>query len=199
MSKRLPQYKYIYADTNVVSDICKSKNLMNIFLHRYSLSKYLFCFSTYTLYEISKNHELMREFQKFYSIFPCVVIVSYFPLAMKEIEYLEKKVEFVDPILISPQGIKVEGKPRNPRSLEILISRVEVQESFKTVKKYTDLYFEELKGVFNSEEFNGVSKESCNLAQFISRFKNYELRHRFLGGQKLYHKFEKNKIIGLSI
>lgn len=192
---RFPEYKYLYADTNVVSDICKSKDLMKRFMKRYSIAEYLFCFSTYTLYEISKNDLLMKEFQKFYSIFPCVVIMSYFPLANEELKLTLNDIDYVDPVLISPQGVKIDGKSLNKNSLEVLISQSEVQDSFKTIEIYTNKYFEEMKNLFDSEEFNGVSKETCNRDQFIARFKKYELRHRFFGGKKRLNYLEKNIVI----
>lgn len=190
----LEQHKYVYADTNVVSDICKPDNgLLKAFLSRF-LPDYLFCFSTYTLYEISKNDYLMERFHEFYSVFPCVIIQSYFPLAMKEFEVIEGTSSKVNPLLLSPQAIEIDGKKINPKSLQDLLEHDDVVAAINQVEVYTDSFFEEMKMIFDSEEFQGISVEKCNKNQFVGRFKKYEFRHRFLNGKKLYGNFDKKKV-----
>ena len=94
----------------------------------------------------------MKQFQKFYSIFPCAVVVSYFPLAQREFEYIAGTTEDVDPILLSPQGIRVEGKALNPKYLEALLSQKVVSDSFTNVNNYTDKFYTEMLNIFESEE-----------------------------------------------
>ncbi|MCO5259948.1 MAG: hypothetical protein M9916_07380 [Crocinitomicaceae bacterium] len=57
----------------------------------------------------------MKSFQKFFSSFPCAITISYFPLGLREIDFISGDVSSVDPILLSPQGIRVDGKVKEIR------------------------------------------------------------------------------------
>lgn len=83
------EHKLVYLDTNVISNICKEGDLRHKFIAKYPISeKHLLCFSTYTLYEIARNEILYKSFKKFYSIYPCVLVISYFPLGVKEVDFI---------------------------------------------------------------------------------------------------------------
>lgn len=190
----LPEYKRVYADTNVVSDICKPDGLMNKFMEKFSLSENILCFSTYTLFEINKNDQLMERFQQFYSIFPCLIISSYFHLGELEFRHLAGDFKEIEPAIISPYNILIDGKKLNPNALKKLTEHPAVSNSFKSVDEYSAILFQEMKTLFDSEEFQGVTKDNCSRVQFINRFKNYELRQRFLAGKKVNVAFDQTKI-----
>lgn len=178
----LSKYKLIYLDTNIVSDICKTGNLFNKFIKKYPPGKdYLLSFSTYTLYEVSKSDKFYRQFKKLYSLFPCVIVMSYFPLALKEIEVIEGKNKIVNPIILAPVGIRIEGKNMDPDSLDILLNMSSVKEAILKVKSYTSTYFEEISQLLNHPDFVGI-KNSIKTKKhvFIKKFIRYEMRERFL-------------------
>ena len=178
----LLHYKLIYLDTNIVSDICKTGDLINKFVTRYPPDKdYLLSFSTYTLYEISKSDKFYRLFKKLYSLFPCVIVISYFPLALKEIELIEGKSEVINPIMLAPVGIKIEGKNMNPDSLDILLNTGTVKEALLNVESYTSAYFDEISQLLNHPDFVGIKNSVKNKKEvFTKKFIRYEMRERFL-------------------
>lgn len=182
------QHKLIYLDTNVISNICKKGDLINKFITKYPINeKYLLCFSTYTLYEIAKNKTLYKDFKKFYSIYPCVLVISYFPLGVKEIDLIAGDVAFVNPILLSPQGIKVNSEVFNPNSLDILLEKPEVKSAFINVDRYTTDFYNEVISVLDKPEFNHINKEYIKnkKGDFVRAFMRYELKYRFLNGQNV--------------
>ncbi|MBN9294984.1 MAG: hypothetical protein J0G96_13485 [Flavobacteriia bacterium] len=186
-------YKYIYADTNIVSDICKENGLISNFMKHFPINENnLFCFSTYTLYEISRNDTLMTSFQKFYSIFPCAITVSYFPLGLREIDFISGDTSSIDPILLSPQGIKVDGKSLNPNSLELLLGQSNVKEAMENIQKYTNLFYSEYSNLLEKEEFKQLKDKQFSRNEFIQAFKKYELKTRFFSGKSI--DVDKNKL-----
>lgn len=189
------QHKLVYLDTNVISNICKKGNLINKFIKRYPINeKYLLCFSTYTLYEIARNETLYKDFKSFYSIYPCVVVMSYFPLGVKEIDLIEGDTSFVNPIILSPQGIKIEGKALNPNSLDILLEMPEVKDSYSNVDQYTTDFYNQAISVLDEPEFGHINKEYIKnkKGDFVRTFMRYELKYRFMSGRVI--KVDKKKL-----
>lgn len=189
------EHKLIYLDTNVISNICKQGDLRHKFIAKYPISeKYLLCFSTYTLYEIARNEILYRDFKKFYSIYPCVLVISYFPLGVKEIDLIAGDVPFVNPILLSPQGIKIDGRLLNPNSLDILLELPEVKDSFANVDRYTTDFYNEVLSVLYKPEFGHINKDYIKnkKGDFIRTFMRYELKYRFMNGKNV--KVDKKKL-----
>ena len=157
------EYKLIYLDTNVISNICKEGELINKFIAKFPFNeKYLLCYSTYTLYEISRNKTLYKDFKEFYSVYPCVFIVSYFPLGMKEIDFMAKKTPFVNPILLSPQGIKINGENLNPNSLDELLIQPNVLDALANVEKYTTQFYDEVLSILDKPEFAHLNIENVS-------------------------------------
>lgn len=182
------QYKLVYLDTNVISNICKKGDLIDKFIAKYPLEeKYLLCFSTYTLYEIARNKTLYKDFKSFYSIYPCVFVISYFPLAVKEIDFVVGDVAFVNPILLSPQGIKIDGKTLNPNSLDLLLEKPEVKGSFANIERYTTDFYNEVISVLDKPEFAHINKDCIKnkKGDFVQTFIRYELKYRFFNGQNV--------------
>ncbi|HEY9083388.1 MAG TPA: hypothetical protein VIN73_08630 [Vicingaceae bacterium] len=182
------QHKLVYIDTNVISNICKKGDLINKFIAKFPIDEqYLLCFSTYTLYEIAKNETLYQNFKSFYSIYPCVLVVSYFPLAVKEIDFIRGDVAFVNPILFSPQGIKVDGKALNPNSLDFLLEQPQVKSSFANVGRYTTDFYNEVISVLDKPEFVHINKDYIKnkKGDFVRTFMRYELKYRFMNGQNV--------------
>jgi hypothetical protein len=180
------QYKLVYLDTNVISNICKKGDLVQKILEKFPLEeKHLLCYSTYTLYEIAKNKTLFPTFKNFYSVYPCVIVMSYFPLAVKEIDYIAGDIEFVNPIILSPQGISIEGKTLNPNSLELLLGQPEIKVSFENIDRYTKEFYNEVISILDQPEFAHLSRD--NIAKrkddFVQTFMRYELKYRFMNGQ----------------
>lgn len=189
------QNKLVYLDTNVISNICKKGNLINRFISKYPIDEnYLLSFSTYTLFEIARNEVLFRDFKKFYSIYPCVLLISYFPLGMKEIDLIAGDVAFVNPILLSPQGIKINGEALNPNSFDLLLEMPQVKSSFATVERYTTDFYNEVITILDKPEFKHINKEYINnkKGDFIRTFMRYELKYRFLSGKNI--KVDKQKL-----
>lgn len=189
------QHKLVYLDTNVISNICKTGDLINKFIAKYPINeKYLLCFSTYTLYEITRNQVLYKDFKKFYSIYPCVLVISYFPLGVKEIDLIAGHVAFVNPILLSPQGITVNGKALNPNSLDILLEMPEVKSAFENIDIYTTDFYKEVISVLDKPEFSHINKEYIKnkKGDFVRTFMRYEIKYRFLNGQNV--KVDKKKL-----
>ncbi|MBL4754055.1 MAG: hypothetical protein JKY52_10745 [Flavobacteriales bacterium] len=142
---------------------------------------YLLSFSTYSMYEISKSAKFYGQFKQLYSIFPCVVVMSYFPLAMKEIELVAGKCETVNPILLSPVGIRIKGKKLNPDSLDILMEMPEVKNGLSSVEEYTSEYFQEISELLDHPVFMSIKSTIRNNRNlFLRRFALYEMRVRFL-------------------
>jgi hypothetical protein len=180
------QHKLVYLDTNVISNICKKGDLVLKFLEKYPLDeKHLLCFSTYTLYEIEKNKTLFPAFKRFYSMYPSVLVLSYFPLAVREIDFIAGDTQFVNPILLSPQGISIEGEALNPNSLELLLERPEVRASFKNVDRYTTEFYNEVISILDKPEFEHIDKDCIakRKGDFVRAFTKYELKYRFMNGQ----------------
>ncbi len=189
------EYKLVYLDTNVISNICKKGDLISKFMLKYPVDKkYLLCLSTYTLYEIARNKTLYKDFKRFYSIYPCVFVISYFPLGVKEMNFIAGDIPFVNPILLSPQGITFDGKSLNPNSLNILLEKPEVQASFKNVDRYTTNYYNEVISVLNKPEFKHINKDNIKnkKGDFIRAFMRYEIKYRFLNGKNV--KIDKKKL-----
>ncbi|WP_299628339.1 hypothetical protein [uncultured Tenacibaculum sp.] len=182
------EYKLVYLDTNVISNICKKGDLSNKFIIKYPIDKkYLICFSTYTLYEIAKNKTLYKDFKKFYSAYPCLLVISYFPLGVKEMDYIAGNTPLVNPILLSPQGITFEGKSLNPNSLELLLNKPEIKASFKNIHNYTTKYYNEVISVLDKPEFKHINKDNIKnkKGDFVRTFMRYEIKHRFLNGKNV--------------
>lgn len=182
------QYKLVYLDTNVISNICKKGNLINKFIAKYPIDeKYLLCFSTYTLYEIAKNKTLYKDFKNFYSIYPCVVVISYFPLAVKEVDFIAGDIAFVNPILLSPQGIEIDGRVLNLNSLDLLLEQPEVKGSFANVDRYTTDFYNEVISVLDKPEFGLLNKDYIKnkKGDFVRTFMRYELKYRFFDGKNV--------------
>ena len=182
------QHKLVYLDTNVISNICKKGDLINKFIAKYPINeKYLLCFSTYTLYEIARNEILYKDFKSFYSIYPCVLVISYFPLGVKEVDLIAGDIAFVNPILLSPQGIKVDGKALNPNSLDLLCEQPEVKGSFANVDRYTIDFYNEVISVLDKPEFGHINKDYIKnkKGDFVRTFMRYELKYRFMNGQNV--------------
>lgn len=189
------QHKLVYLDTNVISNICKKGDLINKFIARYPIGeKYLLCFSTYTLYEIARNKTLYEDFKRFYSIYPCVLVISYFPLGITEVDLIAGKIPFVNPILLTPQGIKIDGKALNPDSLDRLLENPEVKASFANVDQYTTAFYNEATSVLDKAEFDHINKEFIKnkKGDFVRTFVRYELKYRFMNGQNV--KVDKKKL-----
>lgn len=188
-------HKLVYLDTNVISNICKEGNLKHDFIAKYPISeKYLLCFSTYSLYEISRNETLYRDFKKFYSIYPCVLVMSYFPLGVKEVDYIAGDSLFVNPIILSPQGIKIEGRLLNLDSLDLLLERLEVKDSFAKIDRYTTDFYNEVLTVLDKPEFDHINKYYIKnkKGDFVRAFMRYELKFRFMNGRNV--KVDKKKL-----
>jgi hypothetical protein len=182
------QYKLVYLDTNVISNICKKGDLINKFIAKYPIDeKYLLCFSTYTLYEIAKNKTLYKDFKNFYSIYPCVVVISYFPLAVKEVDFIAGDIAFVNPILLSPQGIEIDGRVLNLNSLDLLLEQPEVKGSFANVDRYTTDFYNEVISVLDKPEFGLLNKDYIKnkKGDFVRTFMRYELKYRFFDGKNV--------------
>ncbi|MBV5281457.1 MAG: hypothetical protein JZU53_03380 [Paludibacter sp.] len=192
------QYKLVYLDTNVISNICKKGDLIIKFIKKYPIDeKYLLCFSTYTLYEIAKNKTLYKDFKNFYSIYPCVVVISYFPLAVKEVDFIAGDIAFVNPILLSPQGIEIDGRVLNLNSLDLLLEQPEVKGSFANVDHYTTDFYNEVISVLDKPEFGHLNKDYIKnkKGDFVRTFMRYELKYRFFNGQDVQVDKEKLKRI----
>lgn len=182
------QHKLVYLDTNVISNICKKGDLNNKFMAKYPINeKYLLCFSTYTLYEIARNEILYKDFKSFYSIYPCVLVISYFPLGVKEMELIAGDIAFVNPILFSPQGITFDGKSLNPNSLDLLLEKPEVKVSFSNVERYTADFYNEVISVLDKPEFEHINKDYIKnkKGDFVRAFMRYEIKYRFLNGKNV--------------
>lgn len=182
------QHKLVYLDTNVISNICKKGNLINNFIANYPVTEnYLLSFSTYTIFEISKNETVYKDFKRLYSVYPCVFVMSYFPLGANEIDLIAGKIRFVNPIVLTPQGIRINGKALNPDSLDLLLERQEVKDSFINVNRYTTDFFHEVISLLDKPEFEHISKEHIQKKKgdFVRAFMRYELKHRFMNGQNV--------------
>ena len=181
-------HRLIYLDTNVISNICKQGDLRHKFITKYSPSnKYLLCFSTYTLYEVSRNSTLYKDFKSFYSVYPCVLVMSYFPLGLKEIDLIGGKTYFVNPILLSPQGINVDGKTLNINSLDLLLERSEIKDAFLNLERYSTDFYNEVISILDKPEFSHIDKALVRnkKGEFVRTFMRYELKHRFLNGREI--------------
>ena len=182
------EHKLVYLDTNVISNICKKGDLNSKFMLKYPVDKkYLLCFSTYTLYEIARNKTLYKDFKRFYSVYPCVFVISYFPLGAKEMNFISRDIPFVNPILISPQGITFDGKSLNPNSLDLLLEKPEIQASFKNVDSYSTDYYNEVISVLDKPEFKHINKDNIKnkKGDFVRAFMRYEIKYRFLNGENV--------------
>lgn len=189
------QHKLVYLDTNAISNICKEGDLIHKFLDKYPLDeKHLLCYSTYSLYEIAKNKTLLPTFKKFYSLYPSVIVLSYFPLAVKEIDYIAGDIKFVNPILLSPQGISVDGKSLIPNSLDLLLEQPEVKASFENIDNYTFKFYTEVISILDKPEFAHIDKDCITKRKgdFVRAFMRYELKYRFMNEQEV--PIDKNKL-----
>lgn len=195
LNKIYKEHKLVYLDTNVISNICKEGDLRHKFIAKYPIpEKYLLCFSTYTLYEIARNETLYSDFKAFYSIYPCVLVMSYFPLGVKEIDLIAGDVPFVNPILLSPQGIRIGGRLLNSDSLDQLLERSEVKDSFANVDRYTIDFYNEVLYVLDKPEFEHINKDyiKSKKGDFVRAFMRYELKYRFMNGRNV--KVDKKKL-----
>lgn len=195
--KNISDYKLVYLDTNVVSDISKPGNLVMKFLKLYPPNEgFLLCFSTYTLYEIRKSDKFYEGFKKLYSLFPCAIVMSYFPLGKMEIELLIGDIEEISPIIFAPAGLNFEGKKLLPNSLDLLLERKEVVDGFNSIDIYTPKYLSEIINLLDEPEFKSVKNKR---SVFIKKYKYYELRKRFLLNENVLHKVNMRKMKTLEI
>lgn len=191
----LSNYKLVYLDTNIVSDLCKPNDLLLKFISRFPPDQnYLLCFSTYTLFEVQRNTELFERFKKMYSVYPCAIVMSYFPLGVQEVDLIDGKLKRVNPIIFSPQGIKIDGKALHPECLDIMLSLPMIKESFENIKSYTDLFYQESITLLSKSEFQHIDKNraSQSKSDFIRTYRLYELKQRFFNGQTV--KVDKKKL-----
>jgi len=181
---KIPGFKYIYADTNVVSNILKENGILIDFLRHFPPGENnLLCFSTYTLYEISKNETLMAEFRKVYAVFPCAIMFSYFPLGVRETEVISGEQPYVDPVLLTPQAISVDGKKLHPDSLNQVLQDPSVLAAFDFIENKSEEQFHEYSNLLDKVEFAQFRDTKMSRNQFVNTFKRYELKYRFFGGQ----------------
>ena len=180
----LSHYKLIYVDTNIASNIAKTDNgekLVEKYLATFPPNEdYLLCFSTYTLYEMQKSTRYYERFKQVFSLFPCAIVMSYFPLAEKEFDKLTNKISTVSPLLFAPAGIIIDGKKLNPDSLEQLLSRPEVIDGFNTTEFHVNKYLHEFNVLLEHKYFKnlkGNMKGKANV--FAKKFLKYELVNRF--------------------
>ncbi len=181
---RIKGFKYIYADTNVISNILKEGGIMMDFLRHFPAGeKNLLCFSTYTLFEISKNDTLMTEFRRLFALFPCAIMFSYYPLGAKEVDVIGGEQTYVDPVLLTPQAISVNGKKIHPDSLDIVLQAPSVLDAFENIERKTEELFHEYSNLLDKDEFFQFREGKMSRNKFVETFKRYELKHRFFGGQ----------------
>ncbi|WP_343633971.1 hypothetical protein [Fluviicola sp.] len=181
---KIPGFKYIYADTNVVSNILKENGILKDFLRHFPLKDYnLLCFSTYTLYEISKSETLMADFRKVFAVYPCAIMFSYFPLGVREIDVISGKEPYVDPVLLTPQAISVDGKKMHPDSLNKILQDPSILAAFDFIEHKSEELFHEYSNLLDKEEFAQFRDAKMSRNQFVNTFKRYELKYRFFGGQ----------------
>lgn len=181
---KIPGFRYIYADTNVVSNILKEGGILMDFLRHFPPGEdNLLCFSTYTLYEISKSETLMAEFRKTFAVFPCAIMFSYFPLGVRETEVISGEESYVDPVLLTPQAIRVEGKTLHPDSLNQVLLHPNVLAAFDFIENKSEELFHEYSNLLEKEEFAQFRDGKMSKNQFVNTFKRYELKYRFFGGQ----------------
>jgi hypothetical protein len=189
----LPDFRYIYADTNVISNICKEDGLILDFLRHFPPGEEnLLCFSTFTLFELSKSHTLFPEFKKLFSLFPCAILYSHVPLGSLEIEVISGKNKAVDPVLLTPQGIRVEGKGMSPDSLNLLLKSPSILLAFENIEQKTNELFEEYSNLLSKPEFETLNNGNFSRNKFIDTFKQYELKHRYFSGNQIF--VDKNKL-----
>ncbi|MEN9442538.1 MAG: hypothetical protein RLZ33_2615 [Bacteroidota bacterium] len=182
----IPNFKYIYADTNVISNICKEGGCTTDFLRHFPPGEnYLLCLSTFTLYELSKSKALMPHFRKLFALFPCAILYSYFPLGYKEVKMILGEIKEVDPVLLTPQAIMIEGKKIHPDSLDIVLQTPSVLKAFDFIETKTEELFIEYSTLLEKEEFKELKNKNFNRNQFVNVFKKYELKHRFFGGKNI--------------
>lgn len=180
----IPSFKYVYADTNVISNICKEGGCTTDYLRHFPPGEsYLLCFSTYTLYELSKSKALMPHFRKLFALFPCAIMTSYFPLGYREVKMIMGDTEYVDPVLLTPQAISVNGQKLHPDSLDIVLQDPSVLQSFEFIESKTEELFIEYANLLDKEEFQTLRNGNYSRNQFVDTFKKYELKYRFFNGQ----------------
>tara|TARA_R110001592_G_scaffold257457_1_gene521033 strand:+ start:538 stop:1389 length:852 start_codon:yes stop_codon:yes gene_type:complete len=180
----LEHYKLIYVDPNVASNIAKSddgEKLVQKYLTTFPPNEdNLLCFSTYTLYEMQKSSRYYERFKQVFSLFPCAIVISYFPLAEKEFDKLTNKITSVTPLLFAPVGLIIDGKKLNPDSLEQLLSRPEVIDGFNAIEFHVNNYLDEFNDLLDHKYFKNLKGNMKGKAHvFAKKFLKYELVNRF--------------------
>ena len=173
-------YKYVYLDTNVASDLIKDEHLFNNFLKKFPVNeKFTFAVSTYTLYEASKSKKYYNSFKRMYSVLPCFILRSYFPLSSLELDFVSGISNQVDPFILAPVGIEIEGKKMDPNSLDLLLSNASTKASLKNIEFNVQNLFSEYGSFASSWGLSSTFKSSNQKKKkFLYDFERYELHKR---------------------
>ncbi len=124
------KYKLVLVDTNVLSEICKTKGFLLTYLKLFPVNKYLLSYSAFTLFEISRNDEVFEKYKNLFFIYPSVVLNSNEPLIFEEKEnYYTKKA--INPMSFAPSAIIKEGKKFSKESLHDLFKFDKVNQQFE--------------------------------------------------------------------
>jgi hypothetical protein len=95
------------------------------------------------------------------------------------------EIKEVDPVLLTPQAIMIEGKKIHPDSLDIVLQTPSVLKAFDFIETKTEELFIEYSTLLEKEEFKELKNKNFNRNQFVNVFKKYELKHRFFGGKNI--------------
>jgi hypothetical protein len=110
-------FKLCLLDTNAISFIIKNKESLKILLVRFPFPEYLYAYSPYVIYELSRNKAIFEQFKDMFSIFPSLLLKN-----EAELLYEEQNCGEKIPVIwtINPSAIKGDGTARS--KLDIALS-----------------------------------------------------------------------------
>jgi hypothetical protein len=73
------QYKLCLIDTNTVSEMVKYPDpILRYFLETINPSKYIPCFSVFTILELRRKDDVYKRFLEIFSLLPCFILKRLF-------------------------------------------------------------------------------------------------------------------------
>jgi hypothetical protein len=136
-------FKLCLFDTNAISFIIKHQESLKMLFDRFPFPDYLYIYSPYVVYELSKNEVVFELFKDKFSIFPSLLLKNETELLVEE----NKKPNNPEIWTINPSAITGDGSARNKLdialSLTLTSKRVEeikekIAWNYETMKEWGD-------------------------------------------------------------
>jgi hypothetical protein len=121
-------YKLCLIDTNAASEMVKYPNpVFRNFIQAMKLTKYIPCFSVFTILELRQKEEIYHRFLDAFSTLPCIILKGLDQLFQNELE-VYPDFSKVSPILVASPGVLAPNYHKLADILILAFSKPEIRE-----------------------------------------------------------------------